>query len=95
MKADPSMLADWFGESAGAPRPLDPRPPFLWPETRSLSGAAAYADMPPFLSFVEDADLLSGVLVDTEDGTIRWLDGQPLQTHVTLGPVRVTRPVQT
>jgi len=31
--------------------------------------------MPPFASFVEGADLLSGVLVDVTDGTIRWLDG--------------------
>lgn len=49
--------------------------PFLWPDSRILAGVAAYSEMPPFASFVEGADLLSGVLVDVTDGTIRWLDG--------------------
>jgi len=62
------------------PRPLDaPRPPFLWPEAKCLAGMAVYPEIPPFASFVENAELLSGVLVDAVDGTILWLRGLLLQ----------------
>ena len=48
-------------------------PPFIWPESRVLNGMARYTDMPPIQEYLVEADLISGVLVGTDDSTIDWL----------------------
>ncbi|MFZ4594504.1 MAG: DUF3293 domain-containing protein [Verrucomicrobiaceae bacterium] len=48
-------------------------PPFIWPDARVLTGVAAYHDSPPSKKCFATADLISGVLVGADDGTIEWL----------------------
>jgi hypothetical protein len=59
--------------SGGIPATLSVNPPFLWPDTRYLAKHATYSEMPPMAAVVSDADLISGVLVDVSEGTLRWL----------------------
>ena len=48
-------------------------PPFVWPEPRFHAGQAYYEPKPPFEPLLPKADLVAGVLVGVEDGTIQWL----------------------
>jgi hypothetical protein len=59
----------------GIPATLSIKPPFLWPDTRYLAKLATYPEMPPMANVVQDADLISGVLVDATEGTLAWLEG--------------------
>lgn len=60
--------------SGAVPATLSFKPPFLWPDTRSLAKIASYPEMPPMANVVRDADLISGVLVDATEGTLAWLE---------------------
>jgi hypothetical protein len=53
---------------------LSTRPTFIWPESRVHVGLAAYSENPPGRQLFKDADLISGLLVGVDDGTIKWLD---------------------
>lgn len=48
--------------------------PFIWPDARVLSGLADYQDHPPSRQFFKEAELISGLIVGTDDGTVRWID---------------------
>jgi hypothetical protein len=49
-------------------------PSLIWPEPRWHSGQASYKNKPPFFSLLENADLISGILVGASANTINWLD---------------------
>jgi hypothetical protein len=48
--------------------------PFIWPESRLLSGLAGYEHRPPSRKHFMHADLISGLIVGADDGTINWID---------------------
>jgi len=52
---------------------LDQQPSFIWPEARWHAGLADYSPKPPFATVLQKADLIAGVLVDSADKTIHWL----------------------
>ncbi|MEX2381590.1 MAG: hypothetical protein WD490_04345 [Opitutales bacterium] len=53
--------------------PLFIIPPFIWPAPEVLKGIVKYAHTPPWKEYLAKADTINGVLVGTNDGTIRWL----------------------
>jgi len=52
---------------------MQPTAPFLWPEGRILTCDANYSTTPPSEQYLNDADLISGILVGANNGTIQWL----------------------
>jgi hypothetical protein len=66
-------LSDATGFAAPEGHALSVLPPFIWPESRALLGMAQYADSPPSKKCLASADLISGVLVGVDDGSIEWL----------------------
>jgi hypothetical protein len=68
---DPQSPTDFAAPVGGS---LSVKPPFLWPDTRYLAKHGTYPEMPPMANVVRDADLISGVLVDVAEGTLRWLE---------------------
>ncbi len=69
------MKSENFFENSGEKLgELLAKPPFIWPEARVHAGQALYTTVPPARSLFAEADLISGLLVGTADGTIQWID---------------------
>jgi hypothetical protein len=49
-------------------------PSFIWPEPRWHTGQGRYNHMPPSDSLIEEADLINGMLVNTSDKAVEWLN---------------------
>ncbi len=54
------------------PVTLTPKPPFVWPEARSVAGVSSY-QTPPLLPFLSSAHQLFGILYDVDSEGIQWL----------------------
>ncbi|MEI7899973.1 MAG: hypothetical protein WCK89_06945 [bacterium] len=48
-------------------------PPFIWPDSRDMSGVSACAQTPPGKEFFVNADLISGVIVGASVETVNWI----------------------
>ncbi len=52
---------------------LEVIPPFIWPESRIHTKQRHYSSLPPFESFIANADLINGVLVGVTDQSIHHI----------------------
>jgi hypothetical protein len=59
---------------------LDPKPPFVWPDTRELEGVRFY-EKPPLLPLLQQARQFFGIAYDVDEGGVKWLREALQQTR--------------
>lgn len=55
---------------------IDSEPPFIWPETKILSGHASYLHEVPFHSLLDEGGIIFGIIYDLDQDGVRWLESR-------------------